>query len=115
MDEDEGYTHNAARDVLAERQRQIDIEGWTRAHDDAHPAGDFERAAATYALYSYGVAGSKHMPEWGKPLWPWDWKWLKPKGMRRDLVRAAALLLAAIEKYDREAEVRAALHQGQQA
>ena len=34
-----GMTH-AARDVLAERQRQIEVEGWTPENDDAYQSGD---------------------------------------------------------------------------
>jgi hypothetical protein len=46
----------------------------------------------------------------GKPLsgwaswlqiWPWDRKWWKPTDRRRDLVKAAALILAEIERLDR--------------
>ena len=39
----------AARDVLAERQRQISAEGWTPAQDDQYTAGDMASAAACYA------------------------------------------------------------------
>lgn len=100
---------DAARDVLAERQRQRSVEGWTDEHDDEHDLGDFERAAAVYALYHLGVPGIARVTGLEAAyLWPWDWSWLKPKGRRRNLVRAAALLLAAIEKGDRE-YARAAL------
>lgn len=92
-----------AQDVLAERRRQIEKEGWSAEHDAAHPVGDFERAAATYALYTYGVpATAKVEGLEARYLWPWDWKWFKPKDRRRDLVRAAALLIAAIDKGDHE-------------
>jgi hypothetical protein len=33
--------------------------------------------------------------------WPWLSKWWKPKDRRRDLVRAAALVIAEIERLDR--------------
>src|SRR5690606_333611 len=38
----------AARDVLAERRRQIEAEGWTPGHDDKHAEG-LACAAACYA------------------------------------------------------------------
>jgi len=38
----------------------------------------------------------------GKIAWPWDPKWWKPKDRRRDLVRAAALIIAEIDRHDRE-------------
>lgn len=34
-------------------------------------------------------------------LWPWDMSWWKPRTPREDLVRAAALLIAEIERIDR--------------
>ncbi len=97
----------AARDVLAERQRQIDVEGWTPEHDDAHGYGDLARAAACYALtireWRFRIDGALNVLEY---LWPWSLEWWKPTTRRRDLVKAAALILAEIERIDRE-EARA--------
>ncbi|EGT4286842.1 hypothetical protein DOX45_01215 [Cronobacter malonaticus] len=85
----------AARDILAERQRQISAEGWTPEHDDEHSDGSLADAAACYAL----LANSQLA---GVPCyWPWDAKWWKPKNQRADLVRAAALIVAEIERIDR--------------
>lgn len=86
----------AARDVLAERRRQVEAEGWTPAHDDAHDDGELAEAAAAYALDN-GWAGAP------PPSWPWSAAWWKPKDRRSNLVRAAALLLAEIERLDRAA------------
>ena len=88
----------AAQDVLAERQRQKDVEGWTPERDDTHTGGQMAGAAACYALT--GVA------HWAcgaaiDTFWPWDKSWWKPTNPRRDLVKAAALLLAEIERLDR--------------
>lgn len=49
--------------------------------------------------------------------WPWPSKWWKPKSQRRDLVRAGALILAEIERLDRqqpntEAETRQTAQKG---
>lgn len=41
-------------------------------------------------------------------LWPWDREWWKPKDRRRNLVRAAALLIAEIERLDRAEDKEAA-------
>lgn len=38
-------------DVLAERRRQVEAEGWTPAHDDEHDKGEMAGAAAVYALH----------------------------------------------------------------
>jgi hypothetical protein len=88
----------AAQDVLAERQRQIDAEGWTPEHDDKHATGSMAVAAACYALSS---AGWHETALW--EIWPkrWGLCWLKPKGRRHDLVRAGALVLAELERLDR--------------
>lgn len=85
----------AIDDVIADRERQKSAEGWTPEHDDIHTEGELNHAAACYALN----AGSKR--EEPPRSWPWDRKWWKPKDRRRDLVRAAALIIAEIERIDR--------------
>lgn len=89
----------AASDVLAERRRQVEAEGWTPEHDDAHDNGCLEMAASCYA---YHVADPDPEGEDRAPFgWPWDVRWWKPSTPRRDLVKAGALILAAIERRDR--------------
>ncbi len=86
----------AAIDVLAERHRQIFSEGWTPEHDDeAHLPGEMALAACCYCVADEGDAPPA--------VWPWAWEWWKPKDRRRNMVRAAALLLAEIERVDRGA------------
>jgi hypothetical protein len=96
----------AARDVLAERRRQIEAEGWTPEHDDAHNAGELAAAASAYAL----AAADKMHPysqgdgEFGTDppaMWCWARDWWKPGDPRRMLVKAGALILAEIERLDR--------------
>lgn len=86
---------SAARDVLAERQRQIEAEGWTPEHDDQHTDGSLAVAAACYAIADRD--GRAEAP----PFWPWDLDWWKPSDDRRMLVKAGALILAEIERLDR--------------
>ncbi len=89
----------AAQDVLAERKRQVEKEGWTPEHDEQH-GGALAEAAAAYALS--GAFWNRHGKKRVKPFcWPWDDLWWKPTNARRDMVKAAALLHAAIEAYDR--------------
>ena len=90
----------AARDVIAERRRQVDVEGWTPEHDDQHRRGEMAAAAAAYALHDLqgGWFG-----RWRDVMWPWDKQWWKPTTRRRDLVKAGALILAEIERLDRAA------------
>ncbi|MBR8279752.1 hypothetical protein [Burkholderia vietnamiensis] len=86
---------DAARDVLAERRRQVEAEGWTAKHDDAHTGSEMALAAASYAMSAAGFSCGN--------IWPWDWHWYKPTTPRRDLVKAGALILAEVEKIDRAA------------
>ncbi|WP_173768955.1 hypothetical protein [Pseudazoarcus pumilus] len=90
----------AARDVLAERQRQIEAEGWTPEHDDEHSSGEMAAAAGCYAFHA-ALGG---WPDLSPYLWPWDKAWWKPTTPRRTLVKAGALILAEIERLDRAAE-----------
>ena len=91
------WSSQAALDVLTERRRQIEAEGWTPEHDDAHSSGDLMQAAICYAMGATFVSGAT------LDLWPWDRAWWKPKDKRSNIVRAAALLLAEIERLDRAA------------
>lgn len=91
-----------AHDVLAERQRQVDVEGWTPEHDDEHDDGSMAAAAAAYALAGHPAVGSAT----AEKLWEaagWAACWFRPKDTRRNLVRAGALILAEIERLDRAA------------
>lgn len=91
-------------EVYAERRRQVDVEGWTAEHDDQHVKGEMAGAAACYALYRSHVDPVELMGEGIlKMSWPWDPAWWKPTVPRRDLVKAAALILAEIERLDRAA------------
>lgn len=93
----------ALRDVFAERRRQIEAEGYSPAIDDEWEERELADAAACYILH----AGDEHAPVLPH-LWPdtFDPAAWKPTTERRDLVKAAALILAEIERLDR-AEARA--------
>lgn len=103
---------DAARDVLAERHRQITAEGWTPEHDDGHDPGELASASAAYALaaadeihpLSQGDGGFDQEPP---PMWPWDDEWWKPGASRRMLVKSCALALAEIERLDRASSPQA--------
>lgn len=86
----------AAADVVEERLRQINNEGWSPDHDDEHDKGELAAAAACYA---YG----EELESSTGPIWPWEGglpvKW--PLDRRRELVKAGALILAEIERIDR--------------
>jgi len=102
----------ALHDVIAERRRQVSEEGWDAAHDDEHAKGELGRAALNYLaaaciatlLGGKSYEGTPPLHRWGGALgWPWHWSWWKPGIVRRMLVKAAALILAEIERLDRAA------------
>lgn len=85
----------AARDVLAERQRQVVQRGCSAWNDDAYVRGELGRAGSVVA----SIAGQPRTISTG---WPWPNNPFKPTDSRRtDMVKAAALLLAEIERLDR--------------
>lgn len=102
--------NKAIQDVIAERQRQQAVEGWTPEHDDEHQSNELVSAAVEYATHVVGrswVFPSQPDTYTGEECsndWPWDESWWKPKSPRQDLVRAAALLIAEIERLDRAGE-----------
>jgi hypothetical protein len=94
-------TSSVIRDISNERLRQIQAEGWTPEHDDEHTRGQLAMAAAYYAI-SHLARKDGRCP-YAALLWPWSMDWLKRKSRRHDLVRAGALIVAEIERLDRQA------------
>lgn len=93
---------SAVADVLAERARQIEAEGWSPEHDDEQRIGELAAAAACYCHPEPCMDDTKGVPF----SWPWQRRWWKPTTRRRDLVKAGALILAEIERLDRAAEAK---------
>ncbi len=92
----------AASDLLAERRRQVEEEGFTPQADDQYTDRELADAAACYAAGDCDIWASGDYPnteKWG--LWPWPDNWWKPSDRRRNLVKAGALILAEIERLDR--------------
>jgi hypothetical protein len=89
--------------ISDERKRQIGVENYNAAHDDAHTDGEIALAAAVYALPAR-VRALKSLNtaiEWF--LWPWDRDCWKPTPDDRvlELVKAGALLAAEIDRLQR--------------
>jgi len=91
---------NAIQEIEAERQRQIEAEGWTLEHDNEHVGGSMAAAAGCYALFTDAYPNDGQPPK----DWPWEPKWWKPREYRRDLIRAGALIIAEIERLDRASQ-----------
>lgn len=79
--------------ILAERERQITIEGWHLEHDDEHSYAILENAA-----YCYRDAEPDTL---APSLWPWSENTWKPSDRQRNLMRAGALYLAAAQAAER--------------
>ncbi|EPP9052780.1 hypothetical protein P9K20_005882 [Pseudomonas aeruginosa] len=90
-----GQVPQAWLDVQAERRRQIEAKGWTPEHDDLYCSAELPRAAAAYIRNG----ANDEAPA----IWPFSAKWWKPRDARANYVRAAALILAEIERLDRAA------------
>ncbi|MEX3967318.1 hypothetical protein AB4Y42_34675 [Paraburkholderia sp. EG286B] len=98
----------AARDVLAERARQVSVEGFSPERDDRHDPGVLASAGSAYAIAaadfiypaSQGDGGFYANPP---DTWTFHARWWKPKDPRTALVKGAALILAEIERLDRAA------------
>ncbi|MDI6837454.1 MAG: hypothetical protein QMD99_17315 [Rhizobiaceae bacterium] len=94
---------NPIADVIGERNRHITEEGWTENHDDQHTGRELAAAAEGYLTSAISRADGEDVsiPPEG---WPFAPEWWKPKGYYADLKRAAALILAEMERVDRLAE-----------
>lgn len=109
-------TEGIVKEISAERARQVLDEGYAEEHDDKHTDESLAIAASCYAApsqiyYEFVAANGKSFTD----PWPWStgfhrgdphnggtWMAKKGKSRRRQLVIAAALLVAEIERLDRE-------------
>jgi hypothetical protein len=106
--------------IAEERQRQIEVEGWTPEHDDEHDDEQLAAAAAYYAapeeIFVFREAESAFLsgntgdrgdrmlrPEGYYKAWPWEDEWnKKAKHDRlRQLTIAGALVAAEIDRIQR--------------
>ncbi len=108
-----GVYRDGVSRIASERQRQIDVERWSPAHDAQHREGDLARAAACYAMPAgflplrawNATASGGSVPDRGDRIvrypsaWPWHPSWWKPTGdLMRDLEKAGALIAAEIDR-----------------
>lgn len=117
--------------IALERARQVEKEGYDQRHDDGHSYRDLVAAAICYAEHAYQRGWLIERPETfgprdpeeaaaeyvGEPVpseWPWNDEYWKPKDPRRDLVRAGALIAAALDRMVRPPPAPADAQQEQQ-
>lgn len=88
--------------IAEERQRQIEVEGWTLENDSKHKDGELANAAAYYALTDDMISFMDD--NWGNDMhlyiWPFNLQLLKrnPENRIRDLQKAGALIAAEIDR-----------------
>ena len=85
--------------ITQERRRQIEEEGFGQEHDSVHSSDVLVAAAIAYAMYD--LPGGSDVAE---DYWPWEDMWWKPKDHMKNLVRAGALIAAAIDRLKEEQE-----------
>lgn len=95
----------AITDVIAERQRQVSEKGYTAESDDSYLPGILCLAGAAYAVAASAYPDARRR---ANRLWPWPNapKYFEParkNNPRANLVKAAALIIAEIERIDRAA------------
>ncbi|MEY7696514.1 hypothetical protein [Klebsiella quasipneumoniae] len=83
----------AIHDVIAEHQRQQTVKGFSTEQDDTYVGFQLSAAAICYIE-----------PMEAENYWPGDWydDSFKPTDTRRNLIKAAALIIAEIERLDRQ-------------
>lgn len=94
MDEIANSPGNGIFLIAKERVRQIEKEGFSLKKDVGQPSLNFVNAAESYLECAKNTDDSI---EQGRKLWPWGLKYFKPKYKLSDLVRAGALIAAAID------------------
>ena len=87
-------TWDALSAVIAERLRQIEVEGFTPDLDRHHEHGALAAAGATYLMPE-----DRRILMGGQPIqWPFEEGRYKPADRDRDIVRGLALGLAELER-----------------
>lgn len=104
------HSQGVAAELVAERARHRQDEGWTVEHDDEHANGELADAASCYAAGEQ-VSALRNGTSFTR-IWPWDQRLWKPGARRRRLIKAGALIIAEIERLDREAERASAAREG---
>lgn len=87
--------YDGAAQITIERFHQKLVKGYTPEHDAGHGIPDFIKAAQAYLLAT--VRGGSHPA--ALALWPWEPQGFKPRTAERNLVRAGALVAAALDLY----------------
>lgn len=80
--------------VVGERIRQVDEEGFSPDADLRSSDGQLRLAAARYLVHGIDPELDRQLAK----VWPWSPEWWKPKGLKRDIERGAAIAVAAVTR-----------------
>lgn len=88
-------------DVVSERQRRVEVEGWTPDRDTGLHAGNLASACSPYALIAAApLMGGKDTPIEAPPLlFRFEAEW-NAITARRDMIKALVLECAELERMD---------------
>lgn len=89
--------------IVEERNRQIADEGYDAEHDRHETVSNLANAATSYLTYDSGLLNAQKV---SKGYWPWGEDLYKPRDRKRNLIRAGALIAAAIDRMQAEEEGR---------
>jgi hypothetical protein len=96
-------TFQALTRIAIAREKLISEAGFDQVHDDAQLQSQLVVAAGSYALHAIASEAERQQfsPGAPPPAWPWEATLWQPEDRNRDLLRAAALLVAEIERLNR--------------
>lgn len=90
--------------IAEERQRQIEVEGFSVENDRKYICGELTDAAICYAMRRYWKMRLNTSTEM---LWPLDMKYKPSENNRiRDLVKAGALIAAEIDRLNANSKMK---------
>jgi len=99
-------TEEVIGEILAERTRQVEKEGFSEEHDDRHDGGELAAAAAAYAMAPYPIYLKTDLADGVgfKDCFPWGpgYDGRKKHSYKRCLVIAGALIVAELERIGRD-------------
>lgn len=103
--------------IAEERQRQIEVEGYSAQHDSQHDVSEFIYAAIAYIEAAkvgilneeLGETNTKLIGMYKKSagrIWPWGEATFKPTTNIRDLVKTGALVAAIIDLLQAKSNIK---------
>lgn len=91
-------------EIVAVRRHQVIVEGWSTDRDDRYVDHELMRGAIVHAfaaLPDQDFVDDDPLINLVLDLWPWDLNCLGVSDVRASLIKAAAFIVAEIERLDR--------------